>query len=213
MLPSYWDEKIDNNKKQAIREIIKENFYDGEDLLQFIYRCIESGTENECYEDLIGQLKQELPVTGPIYENVKSTDADFEISKDDLWKIFYVQQTHNGNNIPSLEEAMNIKPKEPEPEQLSFLSEPMKEDWFQKYSRYGEDEDENRYYEGEDENWLYIWRVIKGKCDMDDGSYGAFSFEEPYNGWYDFDDKYFEDGSKHAAERIAKILGRDNEVK
>lgn len=44
---------------------------------------------------------------------------------------------------------------------------------------------------------------------MDDGTYGSFSIDEPYYGWDGFDDDYFKEGCISAAQKIAKILGKD----
>ena len=204
----YRDYALDDEVPDDIKSIIQDDFYNDGDLLQCLHDCSYSGTETECYNDIIGQLKDELPMTGPVYEDTDGLKADFEITKDDLWKIYYIQNTKTDKDVPNLENVLNRKEFQREPEQLSFLKEDMKADWFQSWIK-NEDDDEP-YYDQEDEDWLYIWRVIHGKCDLDDGSYGAFSIKEPYYGWNDFDKEYFIEACKSAAYRISQCILRDS---
>lgn len=200
---------IDEEIPEEICDIIRDDFYNDTGLLGFLHDCSYSGTEKEAYDNIIEQFKDELPMTGSIAEDTDGTYADFKIDKDDLWKIFYVQTFHNNKDIPNLETILKRKHKEKieDPKQLSFLPEELRADWFKKWVK--EDEDEDYYSEYEDEDWIYIWRVINGKCDMDDGTYGSFSIDEPYYGWDGFDDDYFKEGCISAAQKIAKILGKD----
>lgn len=204
---------IDEDIPEEICDIIRDDFYNDAGLLGFLHDCSYSGTEREAYDDIIDQLKDELPMTGPIVEDVDGLYADFKIDKDDLWKIFYVQTMHNDTDIPNLETVLNRKPKEKveDPEQLSFLPEELRADWFKNWVK--ESDDEDYYGEHEDEDWLYIWRVIHGKCELDDGSYGAFSIKEPYYGWNGFDDDYFKEGCISAAKRIAEVVNKSSNEK
>ena len=204
---------IDEDIPEEICDIIRDDFYNDTGLLGFLHDCSYSGTEREAYDDIIKQFKDELPMTGPIVEDVDGLYADFKIDKDDLWKIFYVQTMHNDTDIPNLETVLNRKPKEKfeDPEQLSFLPEELKADWFKNWVK--ESDDEDYYGEHEDEDWLYIWRVINGKCRLDDGTYGSFAINEPYYGWDGFDDDYFKEGCTSAAKRIAEIVNKSSNEK
>lgn len=204
----YNDKMDDVEVSEEISNIINNDFYNDSSLLGFLRDCSYSGTEKEAYDDIIADLKDELPMTGAVYEDTDGIYAEFEIDKDDLWKIFYVQSRDTDMDIPNLENASSKKEFQKEPEQLSFLKEEMKADWFKSWVK---DEEEDYYYgDGEDEDWLYIWRVVNGKCDLDDGTYGSFSISEPYNGWYDFDEELFNEGCEKAAYKISQCLLRDS---
>lgn len=204
----YYD-NIDNEEvPEDIKSIINDDFYNDVGLLSCLHDCSYAGTEAECQNDIIGQLKDELPMTGPVYEDTNGLKADFEIDKDDLWKIYYIQNRKTDKDVPNLENVLNRKEFQREPEQLEIFKPEMKADWFQSWIK--NNEDDGPYFgEGEDEDWLYIWRVIHGKCDLDDGTYGAFSIKEPYYGWEGFDKGMFDEACKSAAYRISQCILRD----
>ena len=207
----------DEEVPEEIRNIVMEDFYDDEGLLYFIHRCEESGTEEKCVDDIMYDLKEELPISGRVYENYrqlnqysdkkyKTVDTEFTITKDDLWFIHFVQSVHNDDYFMDLDSAIKFVNK-PEQLDLKLKTITMKKDWFERWSK---DNDEDDYLGDEmDEDWIYLWRVSKGKCSLYDGTSGAFSISEPYYGWNDFDNKYFEEGCESAAKRIAQVLGRE----
>ena len=197
----------DEEVPEDIKSIINDDFYNDVGLLSCLHDCSYAGTEAECYKDIIDQLKDELPMSGPVYEDPNGLKADFEIDKDDLWKIYYIQNRKTDKDVPNLENVLNRKEFQREPEQLSFLKEDMKADWFQSWIK--NNDDDEPYYDQEDEDWLYIWRVIHGKCELDDGTYGAFTIKEPYNGWEGFDKEMFDEACKSAAYRISQCILRD----
>lgn len=207
----------DEEVPEEIRNIVMEDFYDDEGLLYFIHRCEESGTEEKCVDDIMYDLKEELPISGRVYENYrqlnqysdkkyKTVDTEFTITKDDLWFIHFVQSVHNDDYFMDLNSAINFVNK-PEQLDLKLKTITMKEDWFERWSK-DNDEDDSLGDEM-DEDWIYLWRVSKGKCSLYDGTSGAFSISEPYYGWNDFDNKFFEEGCESAAKRIAQVLGRE----
>ena len=198
----------DEEVPEDIKSIIQDDFYNDVGLLECLENCSYSGTETECYNDIIGQLKDELPMTGPVYEDTNGLKADFEITKDDLWKIYYIQNRKTDKDVPNLENVLNRKEFQREPEQLEIFKPEMKADWFQSWIK-NEDDDGPYFDNREDEDWIYIWRVIHGKCDLDDGTYGAFSIKEPYYGWIDFDKEMFIEACKSAAYRISQCILRD----
>lgn len=198
----------DDEVPEEIKSIIQDNFYNDVGLLGCLHDCLYSGTESECQNDIIGQLKDELPMTGSFYEDTDGLSADFEIDKDDLWKIYYIQNRKTDKDVPNLENVLNRKEFQREPEQLEIFKPEMKADWFQSWIK--NNEDDGPYYDsGEDEDWLYIWRVIYGKCDLDEGPYGAFSIEEPYYSWNGFDKEMFDEACKSAAYKISQCILRD----
>lgn len=209
ILPENWNEDdINDEIKKQIESIIQDDFYNDVGLLSCLHDCSYAGTEAECQNDIIEQLKDELPMTGSVYEDTNGFKADFEIDKDDLWKIYYIQNRKTDKQVPNLENVLNRKEFQREPEQLSFLKEDMKADWFQSWIK--NNDDDEPYYDQEDEDWLYIWRVIHGKCELDDGTYGAFTIKEPYYGWEGFDKEMFDEACKSAAYRISQCLLKDS---
>ena len=195
---------------EEITNIIQEDFYDGQGLSSFLNQCSEYGTQAECEDDIFKDLMDNLPISDKVVTSgVKdSVEVNFEITMDDLWQIHYIQCTRNSNaSLPRLDDINNIINKK-EPKQLSLIKDKMREDWFQDWKK---TDDDDTYYDYEDEDWLYLWRVIHGKCDMTDGVYGAFEIIEPSYGWSGFDDKYCEDGFEHAAQRIAKIVNKTSD--
>jgi len=211
-----WDEiceiykykNYDDEVPEDIKSIINDDFYNDVGLLSCLHYCSYAGTEVECQNDIIEQLKDELPMTGSVYEDTNGLKADFEIDKDDLWKIYYIQNRKTDKDVPNLENVLNRKEFQREPEQLEIFKPEMEADWFQSWIK-NEVDDEPYYDSGEDQDWLYIWRVIHGKCDLDDGTYGAFSIEEPYYGWEGFDKEMFDKACKSAAYRISQCILRD----
>ena len=202
-------ENISEEQKEQIREIIKDNFFGSPGLLPFMNDCKRSGIEQESEKDVISDLKEELPLTGMnIYQGAKGVEAEFSITKDDLFKIYYMIHNEIFEDVPSYNDKLEKKSL-PEKQLDLFKIPPMSDTWWTNWVNEDDENDNyNRYYNGEDEDWLYLWRVIKGKCDMDDGTYGAFSVSQPYYGWDGFDEKYMNEGFEWAAKRIAKILGR-----
>ena len=202
-------ENISEEQKEQIREIIKDDFFDSPGLLPFMNNCKRSGTEQESEKDVMSDLKEELPLTGTnIYQGAKGVEAEFSITKDDLFKIYYMIHNTIFENVPSYNDKLKKK-NLPEKQLELFKIPPMAENWWVNWTSDDEDEDYNRYYNGEDEDWLYLWRVINGKCDMDDGDYGAFAIDEPYYGWDGFDEEYMKDGFEFVAKKIATILGKE----
>lgn len=181
-----------------LQSLIQDDFYDNYGLLGFLQTCTEYGTQNECEKDILSSLSDNLPM----YDNTINFDKDddviakFSISKEDLWKIYYIMNKRS-DDIPEYGKEIKIEKSE-KPE--------MKADWFEFWSSKDDD------YYGDDEeafdDWLYCWRVATGKCDVEDFSNGSFVIDEPYYGWSGFDNKYFEEGCESAAKRIAEILGK-----
>ena len=197
---------------EEITNIIQEDFYDGQGLLPFLNQCTEYGTQAECEDDIFKDLMDNLPISDKVVTSGvnDSVEVNFEITMDDLWQIHYIQCTKDSSiTLPKLDDVNKIINKK-EPKQLSLIKDKMREDWFQDWKK---PDDDTYYDEYEDEDWLYLWRVIHGKCDMDDGTYGAFEISEPSYGWSGFDDKYCEDGFEYAAQKIAKIKNDNSKEK
>lgn len=207
-----YDDKDDDEESpvpEEIQNIIQDDFYESSGLLSFMNECKSMGTTQEAENDVLSDLKEEIPLTGAnIYQNSKGVEAEFSVTKDDLFKIFYMIHNEIFEDVPSYNDKLEMKSL-PEKQLELFKIPPMAENWWVNWSSDDEDEDYNRYYSGEDEDWLYLWRVINGKCDMDDGEYGAFSIRSPYYGWDGFDEKYMYEGFEYVAKEIAKILGKD----
>lgn len=195
-------EEDDETVNTDIESLIQDDFADDIGLLGFLNNCSESGTRDECEKDILGDLSDNLP----IYDNLINYDKDgdaiakFSISKEDLWKIYYIMNKKS-DDIP--EYGKEVKAEK------SDISE-MTNKW---YKSWAEIDDDYGYDAEAYDDWLYCWRVAKGKCKVDDFDYGAFVVEEPRYGWSGFDDKYFEVGCESAAKRIAEIIfGEDKKV-
>lgn len=191
---------------EEVESIIQDDFYDGTGFLIFLDNCKLTGTENECQKDIEEQFKDNLPITGItlIDDRVQGL---FKLTKDELWKIHYIQCMHDDENVPSYEKALKIINT---PTQAVLTITDMKEDWFQKWEEKEEYEDD--YSDGEDEDWIFIWRCITGKCYMIQGDEGAFNITAPYYDWDGFDDEYFKEGCISAAKRIAKIANKASNI-
>ena len=212
LLPKDWNVKTTTEEqKEQIQEIIHDNFYDGIGLLYFMTDCKRYGTEQEAEKDVLDVMKDELPITGRnIYVEPNGYSAEFEISKNDLFKIFFMEENHIFENVPNYDDKME---KKNIPTRQELFIPPMHEKWWLDwYNNNDKDNDYYGYENGEDEDWLYLWRVVNGKCDMDDGTYGAFSVSQPYYGWDGFDEKYMKEGFESAAKKIATIKN-DNSKK
>ena len=90
---------------EEVESIIQDDFYDGTGFLNFLDNCKLTGTENECQKDIEEQFKDNLPITGItlIDDRVQGL---FKLTKDELWKIHYIQCMHDDENVPSYEKAL-----------------------------------------------------------------------------------------------------------
>lgn len=211
LLPKDWNVKTTTEEqKEQIQEIIQDNFFDGIGLLYFMTDCKRYGTEQEAEKDVLDVMKDELPITGRnMYVEPNGYTAEFEISKNDLFKIFFMSENHIFENVPNYDDKME---KKNIPTQQELSIPPMHEKWWLDWYNNDKDNDYYGYENGEDEDWLYLWRVVNGKCNMDDGEYGAFSIDEPYYGWDGFDEELMKEGFESAAKKIATIKN-DNSKK
>lgn len=185
----------DEEVNSEIESLIQDDFYDGNGLLSFCSNCALSGSEAECHKDIMYDLKDNLPISVDwVEEDGKLYQTEFSITRDVLWKVYYVMNKKT-DDIPNFDAKIDN----------NIQQEEMSEKWYKSWS-----EADNDYgYEIEAfDDWLYCWRVATGKCDAYEFSNGAFVVDEPRYGWSGFDDKYFEEGCESAAKRIAEILGK-----
>ena len=108
-------------------------------------------------------------------------------------------------DVPSYDKEMEKKEL---PNKKPLEIPPMADQWWLNWYDDYEDDDTRGY---DNEDWLYLWRVLNGKCEVDDGEYGAFAISEPYYGWDGFDDKLMEEGFELAAKEIANIVNGEKE--
>lgn len=195
----------DDNIPEEIVNIIQDDFFESGNLLGFLHDCKRYGTEQEAYDDVKGQMMEQLPMSGyDILEEPGGVKAQFRVNKYDLFQIFFMLENHIFNDVPNYNDKKMVKKLIQS--KMNFIP-PMPNRWWELWNR--DIEEETTYYDGEDEDWLYLWRVVNGKCDMDDGTYGAFSVSQPYYGWDGFDEKYMKDGFEWAAKKIVTILGKE----
>lgn len=185
----------DEEVNSEIESLIQDDFYDGNGLLSFCSDCALSGSESECHKDIMYNLKDNLPISVDwVEENNKGYQTEFSITKDELWKVFYVMNKKT-DVIPDFNTKMD-NTKE---------SNEMSEKW---YKTWGNDAEDYGYDMEAFEDWIYCWRVANGKCDAYEFSNGAFVVDEPRYGWSGFDDELFKEGCESAAKRIDEILGK-----
>ena len=185
----------DEEVNSEIESLIQDDFYDGNGLLSFCSDCALYGSEAECHKDIMYDLKDNLPISVDWVEEGKwGTETEFSLSKDELWKVFYVMNKKT-DVIPDFNTKMD-NTKE---------SNEMSEKW---YKTWGNDAEDYGYDMEAFEDWIYCWRVANGKCDAYEFSNGAFVVDEPRYGWSGFDDELFKEGCESAAKRIAEILGK-----
>lgn len=185
----------DEEVNSEIESLIQDDFYDGNDLLSFCSNCALSGSEAECHKDIMYDLKDNLPISVDwVEEDGKLYQTEFSITRDVLWKLYYVMNKKT-DDIPNFDAKIDN----------NIQQEEMSEKWYKSWS---EADDEYGYEMEAFDDWLYCWRVATGKCDAYEFSNGAFAVDEPRYGWSGFDDKYFEEGCESAAKRIAEILGK-----
>ena len=66
-----------------IGKLVEDDFYDGDDLLTFCNRCMENGSEIECQDDIMNDLKRNLPISVNWVDEVdKSYRTEFSLTKN-----------------------------------------------------------------------------------------------------------------------------------
>ena len=185
----------DEEVNSEIESLIQDDFYDGNGLLSFCSDCALYGSEAECHKDIMSDLQDNLPISvNWVEEDGKLYQTEFSITRDLLWKVYYVMNKKT-DDIPDFDAKIDNNTKQEE----------MSEKWYKTWS---EADDDYGYDIEAFDDWLYCWRVATGKCNVYDFSDGAFAVEEPRYGWSGFDDELFKEGCEDAAKRIAEILGK-----
>lgn len=188
-------EEDNEDVNTEIESLIEDDFYDGDDLLSFCNRCMENGTEIKCQDDIMNDLKRNLPISVNWVDEVdKGYRTEFSLTKNELWKLYYVMNKKT-DDIPDFDSKIDNNQQQ---------QQEMTDKW---YKNWANDNDYDYNMEAF-EDWLYCWRVANGLCEADDFEQGAFAVEEPQYGWSDFDDEYFKIGCESAAKRIAELLGK-----
>lgn len=207
-----WDKIVDiytglhNDVPEEVVNLVQDDFYDGIGILHFLLDCKRYGTEQEAHGDVLEKVEEEIPITGrEIYEESNGYSAEFSVSKDDLFKILFMIETGVYEDVPSYDKEMKKKEL---PNKNPLEIPPMTDQWWLNWYDDNEYNDASGY---DNEDWLYLWRVLNGKCEADDGEYGAFAISEPYYGWDGFDDKLMEEGFELAAKEIAKIVNGEQQ--
>lgn len=191
---NYWRKSDEPNK---ITSLIDDDWCDGNSIFTCIRWSIENGTTAEAENDIIGQLKNQLPIV----EILDSTSFRLKLSIENLYYIVYCIE----NGPDHLDDSIG-KYSDPVQQDLELndSQNDIKFDdyWYGNWSQdYNDHEDDPWYYSEEYEyNWLYLYRST---IDRDPW----VAVDEPYYGWSGFDDDEWKNYAEVGLKKLKEILG------
>ena len=196
-VPISWEDIENEDYPDEVREIFEDDFYNDVGILSTLNDCTAMGSQTECEQDVIDELRRNLPIG----EWTEETLFKVELPLRGLYRMLWNEKAASDSSFAKLK-FVNYD-EEYQPSLNIGGTTKAEKGWYKQWSN-GSD----GYEEDEHINWgSWLWRYRR--TFFDGGRYNddfSFYISEPRYGWSGFDESNWKDACYSAAKKCSEIL-------